>query len=178
MKRLISKLLIGVMSLAVAVSLTGCFKDEVRCNSEEAISLVKELIFDNQEDVVIDRVLLIDRKREIESEQTDNAFAKNMLLSGQMDGMALMAIQMAKEKDNDPLAKKYKLLMGEINSVDISIQDIVTLSKDKEINKVECQASSNLKYSIGSYPFDVEYTVQATDDSEKILVSIESFEAQ
>ncbi|MBE0515642.1 hypothetical protein [Sulfurimonas sp.] len=178
MKRLILKSRIGVMSLVVAVSLTGCFEEKVRCNNDEAISLVKELIFDNQENVVFDNVLLMDRKRELKNEPTDNEFVTNMILNGQMDGMGLMAIQIQKGQGDSAIAKKYKLLMGEINSVKIAIQDIVTISKDKEINKVQCQASSNISYSIGTYPFDLIYTVQTTDDEKKLLVNIESFEAQ
>lgn len=114
------------------------------------------------------------KKRAVE---VDDPMTANLIKSGNMDGYMLMAIQQLKNDEKNDIGKLYKkLVVAGVPLYAIEIKDIRTISKDKEVNRVGCQASVHVDSTAGKNIFDLTYNVQPTDDNEDIYVEFETFE--
>lgn len=169
----------GVVILLTSILLTGCFKQEITCNDETAQSLVHDLTKEQAVDLILVQSVKNGkfRKKDKTQKDTDKAdpFAEYMMQSGAMDNLILFMIEAEKNKEGSPLNKKYKELQQKIKTAKFSMTDFLTTKKDKDLNKVECRATTNYKIGSDTYSFDTTYSAQLSDDGKKVYVKMNTF---
>lgn len=184
MKKIKKISFVGLSYLAFSLFFSAC-SDKVQCNNDLVLETVDSLLLFDDSEPLINYVLMQYRKEEAKKMKSDNAFASQMLQNGQMDGILMVAIQMQKLEENSEIGKNYKELITidektgtKLPLIATQYKDIVTISKDKENNKIDCQASLYTETSLGNYVFDLKYTARPTDDNEDIYVQLESLESK
>lgn len=182
MKKMSKLMLISASCFLILTAFSGCSNDEVQCNGDVTTSIVKDLLKSNQSNVVFNHILLeeskkIMQKKQKDSKKKEDPFMNMMLQNGQADGFLMMAVAMKKNDESSEIGKLYAKLLKNVNSVKIALKDFITTSRNKELNKVGCKATADMKYDVGTYSFDLEYTAQPTDDGKKTLVEITSFKS-
>lgn len=179
MSKLKKSVVYGVVILVTNILLTGCFGEKITCDDETAQSLVHDLTKEQVVDHILVQSVKNDKlsKKDKNQKETDKTdfFAKNMMQSGAMDNFILLMIEAEKDKEGSPLNKKYKELQQKIKTAKFSMTDFRTTKKDKDLNKVECSATTNYKMGSDTYSFDTTYSAQLTDDGKKVYVKMNTF---
>lgn len=125
--------------------------NEISCDEETTISLVKELTLPQiKEEYIIQKLA--------ENDPSSRAFYKMAQLVGtenEIEGYEDL------EYEAEKLFKNPNFLMKSFR----------TLNKNKELQTVECASVIN----VNSMELDVEYTSQLTDDGKEVVVNITSF---
>lgn len=153
---------IGVSTLLIT-TFTGCFGESVSCSGEVEKNLVKEITI---------------------PQTKENMIAELLKEKNNMNGMLYLAVKkMANTYGTKPNLEKFEGLPeieakveSEYNNMNFLLSDIRTLSKDKEINKVECAGKITIKTVSYEVDYDVKYNSQLGDDKKNIFVEVSSLE--
>ncbi len=147
----------------VAINLSGCFGESVSCSGETERDLVKQIVI---------------------PQSKENLIAQLLNEKNTMNGMLYLAAKkFADSYGTKPNLEKFEGLPeieakveNEYNNMNFLLSDIRTLSKDKEINKVECTGKVTIKTTSYSIDYEVEYNSQLGDDKKKVFVEVSSLE--
>ena len=158
-KSLINITLIG----AIAINLSGCFGESVSCSGEVEKDLVKEISV---------------------PQTKENMIAQLLNEKDSMNGMLYLSIKkLAATYGTEPNMEKFKDLPeiqakveSEYSNLKFLLEDIRTVSKDKELNSVECVGKITIKTPSYEMTYDVEYNSQLGDDKKNIFVEVSSLE--
>ena len=158
-KNLMNISLLGLL----AINLSGCFGESVSCGGETEKDLVKQIVIPQSKENMI--VQLLNEKNT-------------------MNGMLYLAAKkFADSYGTKPNLEKFEGLPeieakveNEYNNMNFLLSDIRTLSKDKEINKVECTGKITIKTVSYEVDYEVKYNSQLGDDKKNIFVEVSSLE--
>lgn len=150
---LINISLIGV----ITISLSGYFDENVSCSGEAEKDLVKQITLPIAKEKMIAQLL---------NERNS------------MNGMLYLSIKkLAETYGTKPNMESFKDLPkietkveSEYSNVNFLLGDIRTLSKDKELNIVECTGKVTFKTYSYELAYDIEYNSQLGDNKENIFV--------
>lgn len=153
---------IGVSTLLIT-TFTGCFGESVSCSGEVEKSLVKEIVI---------------------PQTKENMIAELLNEKKPMNGMLYLAAKKFADsygtkpnlKSFEGLAEIEAKVENEYNNMNFLLSDIRTLSKDKEINKVECTGKITIKTVSYEFDYEVKYDSQLGDDKKNIFVEVSSLE--
>ncbi len=153
---------IGVSTLLIT-TFTGCLGESVSCSGEVEKSLVKEIVI---------------------PQTKENMIAQLLNEKNTMNGMLYLAAKkFADSYGTKPNLEKFEGLPEiqakvetEYNNMNFLLSDIRTLSKDKEINKVECTGKVTIKTVSYEVNYEVNYNSQLGDDKKNIFVEVSSLE--
>lgn len=159
--------LIGV----ITITFTGCFEEEIACNSQPVQELVHEISSDTIKDKLAIKKFVAANKKE-----GGDSFTDNMINSGAMDNFYIMLFQTQKNEKGSKVYNIYQEVENEFKSHKFSLNDLRTISKDKELDKVECVGIIHISLQSTSFDFNVEYTAQLTDNKEKVYVELLSLD--
>ena len=179
MKFRCKNLIVGTSLILVSSLFTGCFNQENKCNSVDNNELIQSILIDNP-DKIEDQVLLKLHKKlmaEENSKKSDNPYVAMAMQGAQMDNFMLMAVSLIKEKEGTPHNEKAKAVRSELATVATNMHDYFTISKDAELDKVECKAIIDYKFTFGVESFTLVYTSQPSDDGENLYVEISTIES-
>ena len=151
---------IGISTLLIT-TFTGCFGESVSCGGETERDLVKQIVI---------------------PQSKENLIAQLLNEKNTMNGMLYLAAKkFADSYGTKPNLEKFEGLPeieakveNEYNNMNFLLSDIRTLSKDKEINKVECTGKVTIKTTSYSIDYEVEYNSQLGDDKKKVFVEVSS----
>ncbi len=157
-----SLMYIGVSTLLIT-TFTGCFGESVSCSGEVEKNLVKEITV---------------------PQTKENMIAELLNEKKSMNGMLyLLAKKAANAYGTKPNLGNFEGLPeieakveNEYNNMNFLLSDIRTLSKDKEINKVECTGKITIKTVSYEVDYEVKYNSQLGDDKKNIFVEVSSLE--
>lgn len=158
-KNLMNISLLGLL----AINLSGCFGESVSCGGETEKDLVKQIVI---------------------PQSKENMIAQLLNEKNTMNGMLYLAAKkFADSYGTKPNLEKFEGLPeieakveNEYNNMNFLLSDIRTLSKDKEINKVECTGKVTIKTTSYSIDYEVDYNSQLGDDKKKVFVEVSSLE--
>ncbi len=153
---------IGVSTLLIT-TFTGCFGESVNCSGEVEKNLVKEITI---------------------PQTKENMIAELLNEKKSMNGMLyLLAKKAANAYGTKPNLANFEGLPeieakveSEYSNLKFSLEDIRTVSKDKELNSVECVGKITIKTTNYSLDYDVKYNSQLGDDKKNIFVEVSSLE--
>ena len=156
-KNLMNISLLGLL----AINLSGCFGESVSCGGETEKDLVKQIVI---------------------PQSKENMIAQLLNEKNTMNGMLYLAAKkFADSYGTKPNLEKFEGLPeieakveNEYNNMNFLLSDIRTLSKDKEINKVECTGKVTIKTTSYSIDYEVDYNSQLGDDKKKVFVEVSS----
>ena len=166
-----------VFFIAIALLFSGCFKKEISCSD----ATVKDLVHELSQDQAIDTIAL----KQLEN---NKSAAPIMLLIGMSCPKAnslkecfknlelVDAISSSKESLVAKLKKslRYDEVAQKVKNAPFSLEDILTQSKDKELQKVQCKAIATYTVDNKPYRYNVEYDAQYTDDGKKVYVELKN----
>jgi hypothetical protein len=151
---------------ALAINLSGCFEESVSCSAEEVKGILKEIVLPETKESMIAQLLNekspISGTLYLSMKKLGDIYGTNSKLS-EMQGL-------------ETLTEIQKKVENEYTNVIFSLDDIRTLLKDKELNKVECIGKVTIKTNNYELIYDVGYNAQLGDDKKKIFVEVSSLE--
>lgn len=153
---------IGVSTLLIT-TFTGCFGESVSCSGEVEKNLVKEITV---------------------PQTKENMIAELLKEKNSMNGMIYLSVKkLANTYGTKPNMESFEGLPeieakveSEYSNLKFSLEDIRTISKDKELNSVECVGKITIKTTNYSVDYEVEYNSQLGDDKKKVFVEVSSLE--
>ena len=161
MKKLINIVVLG----AIAFNFSGCMGENVSCSGEVEKSLVEEIVLPESKVNMIADFL------------NEKEPAKGMLY------LAMRKMAAAYGSDESKLNKEFKFLTEATAEVEkeyskylFKLENIRTVSKNKELNSVSCVGEITIDTLNYSSTYDVEYNAQLGDDKKNVFVEVSSFE--
>lgn len=161
-KSLINITLMGV----IAINLSGCFEESISCSGENVKSFVKEIVLPQTKENMVAQLLNekspISGTLYLSMKKLGDIYGTNPKLS-EMQGL-------------ETLTEIQKKVETEFTNINFLLGDVRTLSKNKELNIVECAGKITVKTINYELTYDVEYKAQLGDDKKKIFVEVSSLE--